>query len=137
MRLEVLRRAGELRVPFTSGVLVGIGETRAERLDALFAIRAANEAGGGHVGEVIVQNFRAKEGTRMAGAPEPDLDELVWTAAAARLILGPDVAVQVPPNLTPEPDDAAAKDEEEEEEEEGGAVVLRVPCRTGRGGVGC
>ena len=122
VRLEVLRRAGELRVPFTSGVLVGIGETRAERLDALFAIRAANEAGGGHIGEVIVQNFRAKEGTRMAGAPEPDLDELVWTAAAARLILGPDVAVQVPPNLTPEPDDAAAKDEEEEEEEEGGAA---------------
>ena len=120
VRLEVLRRAGELRVPFTSGVLVGIGETRAERLDALFAIRAANEAGGGHVGEVIVQNFRAKEGTRMAGAPEPDLDELVWTAAAARLILGPDVAVQVPPNLTPEPDDAAAKEKEEEEEEGGG-----------------
>ena len=56
----------------------------------------------------------------MAGAPEPDLDELVWTAAAARLILGPDVAVQVPPNLTPEPDDAAAKEKEEEEEEGGG-----------------
>ena len=84
-------------VPFTTGILIGIGETREERLDALRAIAAAR--GHGHVQEVIVQNFRAKPGTRMAGAPEPPLDEHLWTIAAARLILPPDVHVQAPPNL--------------------------------------
>ena len=100
-RLETLRLAGEAKVPFTTGILIGIGETRAERLEALAAIAAA----GPHVQEVIVQNFRAKPGTRMAAAPEPPLDELLWTIAAARLILPPEVAVQAPPNLT---DDFAA-----------------------------
>jgi FO synthase len=100
-RLETLRLAGEARVPFTTGILIGIGETRAERLDALRAIAAAHERHG-HVQEVIVQNFRAKPGTRMAGAPEPSLDELLWTIAAARLVLPPEVAVQAPPNLTGE-----------------------------------
>ncbi len=95
-RLETLRLAGEARVPFTTGILIGIGETRAERLEALHAIADA----GPHVQEVIVQNFRAKPGTRMAEAPEPPLEELLWTIAAARLVLPPEVAVQAPPNLT-------------------------------------
>ncbi|HZR91834.1 MAG TPA: 5-amino-6-(D-ribitylamino)uracil--L-tyrosine 4-hydroxyphenyl transferase CofH [Gaiellaceae bacterium] len=98
-RLETLRLAGEERVPFTTGILVGIGETRRERIEALLAIRDLHERYG-HIQEVIVQNFRAKPGTRMAGSPEPDLDELLWSAAAARLVLGPDVAVQCPPNLS-------------------------------------
>ena len=94
-RLATIAAAGEVRVPFTSGILIGIGETRAERLDALLALRDA----GGHVQEVIVQNFRAKPGTRMAGHPEPSLDEHLWTIAAARVILGPRAHVQAPPNL--------------------------------------
>jgi FO synthase len=99
-RLETLRLAGELRVPFTSGILIGIGETRAERLEALFAIRHLHLRFG-HVQEVIVQNFRAKPGTRLAGAVEPDLDDLLWSIAAARLILGPAMNIQAPPNLSP------------------------------------
>jgi FO synthase len=95
-RLETLRLAREARVPFTTGILIGIGETREERLDALRAIAGA----GPHVQEVIVQNFRAKPGTRMAGAPEPPLEELLWTIAAARLLLPDSVAVQAPPNLS-------------------------------------
>jgi FO synthase len=96
VRLETLRLAGEAHVPFTTGILIGIGETREERLEALRAIAVA----GPHVQEVIVQNFRAKPGTRMADAPEPSLEELLWTLAAARLILPPEVALQAPPNLT-------------------------------------
>jgi FO synthase len=99
-RLETLRLAGELRVPFTTGVLIGIGETRGERLEALFAIRDLHRRFG-HVQEVIVQNFRAKPGTKLAGADEPDLDDLLWSIAAARLILGPATNVQAPPNLSP------------------------------------
>src|ERR1700677_197340 len=99
-RLETLRLAGELRVPFTPGILIGIGETRAERLEALFAIRDLHR-GFGHVQEVIVQNFRAKPGTKLAGAAEPDLDDLLWSIAAARLILGPTMNIQAPPNLSP------------------------------------
>jgi FO synthase len=95
-RLETLRLAGEARVPFTTGILIGIGETREERLDALRAIAVA----GPHVQEVIVQNFRAKPGTRMAHAPEPPLEELLWTIAVARLVLPDAVAVQAPPNLS-------------------------------------
>jgi FO synthase len=95
-RLETIRLAGELDVPFTTGILIGISETRAERIDALLAIRDLGE----HVQEVIVQNFRAKPGTKMAGHPEPSLDELLWTAAAARVILGPDAHIQCPPNLS-------------------------------------
>ena len=83
-RLETIELAGELRIPFTSGILIGIGETRAERLDALVALRALHERHG-HLQEVIVQNFRAKPGTRMASHPEPSLDEHLWTIAAARL----------------------------------------------------
>src|SRR6202795_745365 len=100
VRLETLRLAGELRVPFTSGILIGIGETRAERLEALFAIRDLHRSFG-HVQEVIVQNFRAKPGTKLAGAAEPDLDDLLWSLAAARLILGSTMNIQAPPNLSP------------------------------------
>nr|WP_229682572.1 5-amino-6-(D-ribitylamino)uracil--L-tyrosine 4-hydroxyphenyl transferase CofH [Siccirubricoccus deserti] len=99
-RLEMLRLAGELRVPFTTGILIGIGETRAERLDALRAI-AALHAEYGHIQEVIIQNFRAKPGTKRAGAEEPDLDDLLWTIAVARLVLGPAMNIQAPPNLSP------------------------------------
>src|SRR5438093_2801175 len=84
-RLETLRLAGELRVPFTSGILIGIGETRAERIDALVAIRELGERYG-HVQGGIVQNFRAKADPKMAGHPEPPLEEPLWTAAAARLV---------------------------------------------------
>ncbi|TML71311.1 MAG: 7,8-didemethyl-8-hydroxy-5-deazariboflavin synthase subunit CofH [Actinobacteria bacterium] len=99
VRLATLEAAGKARVPFTTGVLIGIGETRAERLDALLAIRDL-AARYGHVQEVIVQNFRAKPGTRMAQAPEPRLEELLWTIAVARLVLGPQVHLQAPPNLS-------------------------------------
>jgi FO synthase len=99
-RLETLQLAGELRVPFTTGILIGIGETRAERLEALFAIRDRDRRFG-HVQEVIVQNFRAKPGTKLAQAAEPDLNDLIWSIAAARLILGPAMNVQAPPNLSP------------------------------------
>ena len=97
-RLETIELAGELRIPFTSGILIGIGETRAERLEALEALRAVHERHG-HLQEVIVQNFRAKPGTRMASHPEPSLDDHLWTIAAARLLLPADVSVQAPPNL--------------------------------------
>src|SRR4051795_3921754 len=99
LRLATLAAAGEERVPFTTGLLIGIGETRAERLDTLQAIREAAERHG-HVQEVIVQNFRAKPGTRMADAVEPPLEELLWTIAAARIVLPPHIAVQAPPNLS-------------------------------------
>src|SRR5579871_6854125 len=95
-RLETLRLAGEARVPFTSGILIGIGETRLERLQALQAIAAA----GPQIQEVIVQNFRAKPGTKMAEAAEPPLEELLWTIAAARILLPESIALQAPPNLT-------------------------------------
>jgi FO synthase len=100
VRLETLRLAGELCVPFTTGILIGIGETRAERLEALIAIRDLHREFG-HVQEVIVQNFRAKTGTKLAHAAEPDLDDLLWSLAAARLILGPAMNIQAPPNLSP------------------------------------
>jgi FO synthase len=98
-RLETIRLAGELEIPFTTGILIGIGETRVERIEALEAIRALHERYG-HVQEVIVQNFRAKPGTKMAGHPEPPLEDLLWTARAAREVLGPDMHIQVPPNLS-------------------------------------
>jgi FO synthase len=97
-RLETIRLAGELRIPFTSGILVGIGETREERIDALLALRALGEEHG-HLGEVIVQNFRAKPGTRMAAVPDAALDEHLWSIAVARILLGPSWHVQAPPNL--------------------------------------
>jgi FO synthase len=99
VRLETIAAAGAARVPFTTGILIGIGETRADRIDALRAIRElASEHG--HVQEVIVQNFRAKPGTRMADAPQPPLEELLWTIAVARIVLGAGAHVQAPPNLS-------------------------------------
>ena len=100
VRLQTLADAGKARIPFTTGILIGIGETRRERIESLLAIRAVH-AEYGHIQEIIVQNFRAKPETKMALAPEPDLDELLWTIAMARLIFGPDMSVQAPPNLSP------------------------------------
>ena len=100
VRLATLERAGELAVPFTTGILIGIGETRRERVEALLAIRDLDDRHG-HVQEVIVQNFRAKAGTPMAAAPEPSLEDHLWTIAVARLVLGPGTSVQAPPNLRP------------------------------------
>ena len=96
-RLETIALAGELAIPFTTGILIGIGETRAERIEALLAIRTLRRRFG-HAQEVTVQNFRAKPGTRMAEHPEPTLEELLWTAAAARVVLGPGWNVEGPPN---------------------------------------
>jgi FO synthase len=99
-RLAMIAAAGRLKIPFTTGILVGIGETRRERAESLLAIRRlAREYG--HVQEVIVQNFRAGPGTKMADAPEPDEAELTHAVALARLILDEDVSVQAPPNLSP------------------------------------
>ncbi len=99
-RLETLERAGAASVPFTSGILIGIGETRRERIESLLALRESHQRHG-HLQEVIIQNFRAKPGTLMASAPEPDLEELLWTIAVARLVFGPDMNIQAPPNLSP------------------------------------
>ena len=101
VRLEAIEAAGRARVPFTTGLLIGIGETREERIDALLAIRDAH-ARHGHVQEVIIQNFRAKPDTRMVAHAEPPLEEHLWTIAAARLILGPEMTIQAPPNLQPD-----------------------------------
>ena len=98
VRLATLESAGELAVPFTTGLLIGIGETRRERVEALLALRALHERYG-HIQEIIIQNFRAKAGTRMARAPEPPLEEHLWTIALTRLLFGPQMSVQAPPNL--------------------------------------
>jgi len=100
VRLNTLRFAGELRVPFTTGILIGIGETRAERVDSLFDIRQLHLSYG-HIQEVIVQNFRAKPNTSMFGLAEPNIDEMIRTLAVARIILGPEMNLQAPPNLMP------------------------------------
>ena len=100
LRLQTLELAGQASVPFTTGILIGIGETRLERIESLLAIRRLHEQYG-HVQEVIIQNFRAKPHTKMAQAPEPDLEELIWTLAVTRLIFGPQMNIQAPPNLSP------------------------------------
>jgi FO synthase len=99
-RLAMIDAAGRLRIPFTTGILVGIGETRRERVESLLAIRSAHRKHG-HVQEVIVQNFRAVPGVPMERAPEPDDEEVTLAVAMARLILDPDVSLQAPPNLNP------------------------------------
>ena len=99
-RLEVIRAAGEAGIPFTSGILIGIGETRRERLDALLELRALHERYG-HLQEIIIQNFRAKAGTKMAASAEPSLEDHLWTIAAARLVFGAGMNIQAPPNLSP------------------------------------
>ncbi|MBM0235325.1 bifunctional FO biosynthesis protein CofGH [Micromonospora sp. STR1_7] len=98
VRLRVLDDAGRVGVPFTTGILIGIGETPAERVDAFFAIRRAHREYG-HLQEVIVQNFRAKPDTAMRGMPDAELHDLAATVAVARLLLGPKARIQAPPNL--------------------------------------
>jgi len=101
VRLATLRAAGEQRVAFTTGILIGIGETPAERVDALLAIRDLH-ARYGHIQEVIIQNFRAKPDIRMRAWPEPSVLDMVRTIAVARLLLGPTMNIQAPPNLMPD-----------------------------------
>lgn len=101
VRLDTLRHAGELSVAVTSGILIGIGETRTERIDALLALRDLHQDHG-HLQELIIQNFRAKPGTRMANAPEPDITDQAWTIAMTRLIFGAEMSIQAPPNLRPD-----------------------------------
>jgi FO synthase len=98
VRLATLAAAGELAVPFTTGLLVGIGETRPEIIESLLALRALNDRYG-HLQELIIQNFRAKPGTPMAGAADAGLELQQWTIAAARLLFGPAMSIQAPPNL--------------------------------------
>jgi FO synthase len=99
LRLRTIEEAGKLSMAFTTGILIGIGETMEERIDSLFAIRALHEKYG-HIQEVIVQNFRAKPEIPMADHPEPSLDDMLRTLAIARLILGPRMNLQAPPNLS-------------------------------------
>jgi len=98
IRLQTLEAAGELDIPFTTGILIGIGESWEERIDSLFAINELHLQYG-HIQEVIVQNFRAKSGTAMAGCEEPTLDDMRRTLAVARLILHSSISLQAPPNL--------------------------------------
>ncbi len=100
VRLASIDAAGALAVPFTSGILIGIGETRRERIESLLALRAL-QARHGHMQEIIVQNFRAKPGTAMADAAEPSLEDHLWTIAVTRLVFAPQMNVQAPPNLNP------------------------------------
>jgi FO synthase len=99
VRLATIAAAGEAKIPFTSGILIGIGETRRERIEALLALRAL-QARHGHIQEIIIQNFRAKPATRMAEAPEPDAADHLWTIAVARIIFGAAMNIQAPPNLS-------------------------------------
>jgi FO synthase len=101
VRLRTLEDAGRLSVPFTSGLLIGIGETLPERIDTLLALRDVHRRYG-HLQEVIVQNFRAKPDTAMRDHPEPSFEDLLATVATARVVLGPTVHVQAPPNLSPD-----------------------------------
>jgi len=100
-RLASIRAAGEARVPLTTGILIGIGETREERIDSLLAIRDLHDEYG-HIQEIIVQNFVPKPGTKMHSASPPGFDEMLWTLAMARLIFGPRMNIQAPPNLNPD-----------------------------------
>jgi FO synthase len=96
----MIAAAGRQNIPFTSGILIGIGETRRERIEALLALRDLDDEYG-HLQEIIIQNFRRKPGTKMADAPEPSLEDLCWTIAAARIIFGAEANIQAPPNLSP------------------------------------
>jgi FO synthase len=100
-RLATLQAAGELSIPMTTGLLIGIGETRRERIESLLALLAIHERHG-HLQELIIQNFRAKSGTKMAAAPEPAMQEQLWTIAVARILFGPSMSIQAPPNLQPD-----------------------------------
>nr|WP_281378498.1 bifunctional FO biosynthesis protein CofGH [Gordonia humi] len=98
VRLRVLTDAGRLSVPFTTGILVGIGENRQERAESIFAIRKAQKAFG-HIQEVIVQNFRAKPDTAMGSVPDAEMSEFLAAVAVARIVMGPGMRIQAPPNL--------------------------------------
>ena len=100
IRLASIASAGKAHVPLTSGILIGIGETREERIDSLLALRALHERYG-HIQEIIVQNFIPKPGTIMSKSQPPDDKELLWTVAMSRHLFGPDMNIQVPPNLNP------------------------------------
>jgi FO synthase len=97
-RLKSIADAGRAQVPFTSGILIGIGETREERIDSLLALRALHERYG-HIQELIIQNFVPKQGTIMADAQAPDPEDLLWAVAVSRHLFGPEMSIQVPPNL--------------------------------------
>ena len=99
LRLRTMEEAGKLSIAFTTGILIGIGETLEERIDSLLAIRAMHEKYG-HIQEVIIQNFRAKPDIPMAHHIEPTMDDMLRTIAVARLILGPEMNIQAPPNLS-------------------------------------
>jgi len=101
LRLKTIEEAGKLRIPFTTGILIGIGESWEERIASLFAIRELHQRYG-HIQEVIIQNFRQKPDIPMHDHPEPSLEEMLKTIALARLILGGEVNLQAPPNLAPE-----------------------------------
>ena len=98
VRLEMINQAGKLKIPFTSGILIGIGENRLERVEALLALRGLQEKYG-HIQEIIIQNFKAKPRTPMQFHPEPELEEILWTIAIARILFGPEMNIQTPPNL--------------------------------------
>ena len=100
VRLTTIELAGQAMVPFTTGILIGIGESRRERIQSLLALRTLHQRYG-HLQEVIIQNFRAKKDTKMSNAPEPDLHDLLWTIAIARIIFGEAMNIQAPPNLSP------------------------------------
>jgi FO synthase len=102
IRLATIAEAGRQRIPFTTGILIGIGETRDERIEALLEIRELHRCYG-HIQEIIVQNFVPKPGTIMADAVAPDAAELLWTIAAARILFGPQMSIQAPPNLSTAP----------------------------------
>lgn len=101
LRLKTIEEAGKLRIPFTTGILIGIGESWEERIDSLFVIRELHQRYG-HIQEVIVQNFRAKPEILMRHHPEPSLEEMLKTIALARLVLGGEMNIQAPPNLSSE-----------------------------------
>jgi FO synthase len=100
-RMKTMERAGELRIPWTSGILVGIGETWEERIDSLFAIKELNDEYG-HIQEIIIQNFSPKEGIIMEKYPPPEFTDMLKLVSISRLIFGEDMNIQIPPNLNPE-----------------------------------
>jgi len=100
VRLATIAEAGRQKVPFTTGILIGIGETRAERIDALLAILDLHDRYG-HIQEIIIQNFVPKPNTAMGSSPAPAADELIWTIAVARILFGRSMSIQAPPNLSP------------------------------------
>ena len=100
-RLATLENAGKAKVPFTTGILIGIGETRLERVESLLDIKKSND-NYGHIQEVIIQNFKPKQDTKMSEHEEPLMEELLWTIAVARIIFGSSMSIQAPPNLSPD-----------------------------------